>query len=61
MAEVEVYEVFGFVGHEGAEISSHDAVPCRALAFIELGGMSGRSPERGNGERTVFLMCIAIS
>lgn len=36
MAEVEVDEVFGFVGHKGSEVAANDAVPCRSLSLIEL-------------------------
>jgi len=36
VAEVEIDEVFGLVGDEGAEVSADDAVPGWALSLIEL-------------------------
>jgi hypothetical protein len=39
VAQVEVDEVLGLVGDEGAEIASHDAVPGRAFPLVELYGI----------------------
>ena len=36
VAEVEVDEVFGLMRDEGAEISSHDAVPGWAFSLVKL-------------------------
>lgn len=35
VTEVEVDEMLSFVSDKAAEISSHDAMPCRALSVIE--------------------------
>ena len=36
MAQIEVNEVLGFVGDEGAKIASYDAVPGWPFALVEL-------------------------
>jgi hypothetical protein len=66
VAQVEVDEVFGLVGNEGAEIAAYDAVPGRAFPLVELYGiLLGRAASsRGEGQkgrRTVFLMNWAMS
>jgi hypothetical protein len=39
VAKVEVDEVLGLVGNEGAEIAPYDAVPGRSFPLIELYGI----------------------
>ena len=36
LAEVEVDEVLGLVGHVASEVTSDDAVPCWVVLFVEL-------------------------